>query len=56
MKYFTDRCNFAKKELDTIKARLDAKTEEKRATMREDLMDGYEDEMDGGMEGGRGSP
>ena len=46
VKQFTEACNTAKKELDTIKSRLDAKELDKRATMREDMM-GYEEDMDG---------
>jgi len=49
VKHFTDGCNLAKKELDTIKIKLDAKTEEKRLTMHGDAMD-YEDD-EGNMEG-----
>lgn len=55
MKQYTDACNLAKKELDTIKSRLDQKEQDKRVTMRQDMM-GYEDEdMDGQPADGRGS-
>lgn len=55
VKQYTDACNMAKKELDTIKGRLDAKEQEKRVTLRQDMM-GYEDEdMDGQPVDGRGS-
>lgn len=46
VKYYTDGCNAAKKELDSIKGRLDAKEQEKRLTMRQEEMMGYEDEVD----------
>ncbi len=46
MKHFTDACNLAKKELDTIKTKLDGKEQEKRLTMKHDMMAGYEQEED----------
>jgi hypothetical protein len=49
VRQITDTCNLAKKELDLIKSKLDAKAEEKRLTMREDMM-GYDDD-EGGMQG-----
>jgi hypothetical protein len=50
VKQYTDACNLAKKELDVIKTKIEGKAEEKRLTMREDMMD-YQDE-----EGEDGSP
>lgn len=56
VKRFTDACNLSKKELDNIKAKLDGKADEKRVTMRQEMMD-YQDEEDldgnatGGIEG-----
>lgn len=43
IKRYTDSCNQSKKELDNIKSRLDAKAEEKRVTMRQDMLD-YQDD------------
>lgn len=47
VKAFTDQCNQAKKDLDSIKGKLDEKAEEKRITMREDMA-AFEDEDNGG--------
>lgn len=47
VKGFTDQCNKAKKEIDTIMVKLEAKAEEKRITMREDMA-AFEDEDNGG--------
>jgi len=44
VKRFTDSCNHSKKELDSIKTRLEAKAEEKRVTMRQDMLDYQDDE------------
>lgn len=48
VKRFTDSCNQSKKELDSIKTRLDAKAEEKRVTMRQDMLDYQDDEEPSG--------
>ena len=49
MKVFTDQCNIAKKDLDVLKSKLDAKEHEKRVTMREDML-GYGDGDDDGSQ------
>ena len=51
VRQFTDGCNLAKRELDQIKSKLDAKAEEKRITMRQDMMENYQDEDEEGLEG-----
>jgi kinesin family protein 6/9 len=44
VKFLTEQCNSTKKEIDTIKAKLDEKAEEKKKQMREDLAGLDEDE------------
>lgn len=48
MKHFTEICNLSKHELDKIKAKLDAKAEEKRLTQNDEMM-GFDDEDNGGQ-------
>ncbi len=43
VKHFTEICNMSKQELDKIKAKLDAKAEEKRLTQNDEMM-GFDDE------------
>jgi hypothetical protein len=48
VKHFTEICNLSKHELDKIKAKLDAKAEEKRLTQNDEMM-GFDDEDNGGQ-------
>ncbi len=51
VKHFTEICNLSKQELDKIKAKLDAKAEEKRLTQNDEMM-GFDDEETGGQTNG----
>ena len=44
VKYLTEACNEAKREIDKVKAKLDEKSEEKKKQMREELAGLEEDE------------
>jgi hypothetical protein len=46
VKHFTEICNLTKQELDKIKAKLEAKAEEKRLTQNDEMM-GFDDEDNG---------
>ena len=48
VKHFTEICNQSKQELDKIKAKLDAKADEKRLTQNDEMM-GFDDEDNGGQ-------
>lgn len=47
VKQLTEQCNASKKDLDVVKAKLDAKAQEKKEQMQEDLQ-GLDDD-EGGM-------
>lgn len=52
VKQLTEVCNTTKRDIDTVKAKLDEKAEEKKRQMREDLAGMEDDEGMGNGEGG----